>query len=214
MLHNTGLPYTATAMFTTPRLTRVYGEFRSMGRSLAEFVGARHHLAELGTDPLVCQLASERGFARHDLVIRRMVAVETLITIVVVPSRIWCRMDERAELRALRAEARRLRTACVLVPHRILTAPKRGAASRVVGRCRNIQLTVSQESKLLVRTSKDVGTTIGECAAAIPDHPDPVGAVLGLVARGELKLDRCATLDLATLVRRASQPPLIFGERP
>lgn len=191
----------ATMLFSNPRFARIAIEQRRLRRAVADYVASRQGLATLGTDPLVEQLVSAAGFDPYDLAIVTVGARGGQFTVVGVPTRIWREPDDMLSLFGVKADFRSLRGRCVLVPQKWLNAPRRSASARAIAGSRNIALRHAEQVALLAHVGDSGTSTVEACAAVIRRHADPYGAVLALVARGHLLIDRHAKLGPGTTVR-------------
>lgn len=80
-------------------------------------------------------------------------------------------------------------------------------ASLVDGVAHHVLVSASTQVQILSIVDETGSATIGEIVAELPDHPDPVGAVMVMVRLNILVLDLNGVLDANTIVRRAEPEP-------
>ena len=75
-------------------------------------------------------------------------------------------------------------------------------------------LTASDQVVILAVIDETGSASVGDVAAVLPDHPDPVGAVLAMVAAGVLDADVKSVLDVHTIIGRRNMPFNSSGDDP
>jgi hypothetical protein len=180
------------------RDARVTTEFIKLKSSFASIVGADHRLSCLGPDALVDQIISSLGIDRRQAFTGRMLLLRHLgsatiyrtFTAIVVASRLLHSDDTRALIREAVAMAERERTKCMIVPQKWICAPRRHSTARLIACSATVETNATQRLGIITHVIENGWSTLGECALMTPDHDDPVGAVLCLVAAGDLTIDR------------------------
>lgn len=180
------------------RDARVTAEFIKLKSSFASIVGADHRLSCLGPDALVDQIISSLGIDRRQAFTGRMLLLRHLgaatiyktFTAIVVASRLLHSDDTRALVHDAVAMAEKERAKCVIVPQKWVCAPRRHSTARLIACSATVEINATQRLGIITHVIENGWSTLGECALAIPDHEDPVGAVLALVAAGNLTIDR------------------------
>ncbi|MBE7733261.1 class I SAM-dependent methyltransferase [Devosia faecipullorum] len=81
------------------------------------------------------------------------------------------------------------------------------APSLIDGMVQHALVSPSIQVQILSIVDETGSATIGDITDELPDHPDPVGAVMVMVGLKILVLDPCGVLDAHTLVRRADPEP-------
>ncbi|WEJ34073.1 hypothetical protein [Devosia sp. SD17-2] len=81
------------------------------------------------------------------------------------------------------------------------------APSLIDGLVQHALVSPSIQIQILSIIDETGSATIGDITAELPDHPDPIGAVMVMVGLNILVLEVCGVLDAHTLVRRADPQP-------
>jgi hypothetical protein len=162
----------------------------------------------MGEDPVVQHLVASAGFGAFDIHVQRVGCDGPIVTVLCVPTRIWRDPESRRLLLEVKVQARALRTCCILVPQRWLRAPVRSSVARVLAGTRHTTYTRRQMTDALSHIDELRITSIIEAASAIKDHDDPVGAILSMVCRGIVDIDRSKPIDADTYAAVALLAPL------
>jgi hypothetical protein len=159
-----------------------------------------------GADHTVAKLASALGFERHDLTIVRAVLGRRTITLIITPRRLWHRPECHSQLILLKRHSRNVGIRTILMAEaQLRKQPRLDNAAQVVA-AGQVRLTLSQRFRLEIylMTNPDP-VPLGECAALLAEHDDPVSAVLGLVYAGHLSVDLNRNITPETLVHLAAR---------
>jgi len=175
--------------------SRVTEEYRRMRANFATIVAADHRIDCMGVDPFVKQLISSHGLdQRQAFTARLLIKGETgrchRVTAIIVAARLCHNDADRITLREITMQAAEERTRCLLVPQHSLLVPRRLGSAHLLASSRDITCTQSERLAVLEHAAEHGWSTLGDCSSVLQGHADPVGAVLGLVARGALRIDR------------------------
>lgn len=140
-----------------------------------------------GVDHVIVALAENAGFERFDLTICRVAFQRRTISLIIAPRRLWHTAEGKSQLLLLKREARRLSIRCILVSEGALKKEPRLTNARLIADTSNTQLSYSQRFRVEMYVLATVfPVSLSECAALLPEHDDPVSAVLSLVRAGVL----------------------------
>lgn len=192
---------TTSAVLSTPRNARIAAEHRRIRYNLGTIVAADCRLAALHPNPLVDQLLAAHGFDPQEAFSMRLIATRPTIvsnpiaqavafTAIIASSRAWHRGTDRELLHSVKQQALNERVRCILVPQRALAAPMRLATAKLISASRYVNFTATDRLVVLSHVQDEGWSTLSDCAALISHHPDPAGAILALVAKGDISIDR------------------------
>ena len=109
---------------------------------------------------------------------------------IVAPRRIWHRAETYRQLLLLKHLARRISSRVILVPDEQLKKQPRLDNATAVVAAADTNITMSQRLRVETFVLSEGGSaTLGACAQVLPEHEDPIGALMALVHAGRLYLD-------------------------
>jgi hypothetical protein len=187
------------AICATPREARLASEHRRLRQNLNAIITADARLVDLGPDPLIDQLLSASGFDRREAFSVRMLIARSgqwlhgsvfERTAIIASSRCWHRKGDRDMLLAVKEEAAKVRVRCLLVPQRSLAGPMRLSTAKMIASSQHVRCTATDRLRIIGHLQESGGSSsLLDCAGQIV-HFDPVGAVLAMVTKGDLSIDR------------------------
>lgn len=154
-----------------------------------------------GVDHSVVALAENAGFERFDLTIVRVAFQRRTISLIIAPRRLWHTAEGKSQLLLLKREARSLSIRCILVSEGALKSEPRLTNARIIADTSNTHLSYSQRFRVEMWVLGTIApVSLSECAALLPEHDDPVSAVLSLVRAGVLFIPLDKVIGPETLV--------------
>lgn len=142
----------------------------------------------IGGNFAVEAIANRLGFLPHDLAIADVRIGRRIITLIVVPHRIWDRAFPSAKCIDLRFQARQEGYAAILVPQAVIEREPRLGNSRLLARTATIKVDATSRMLVLAHLIENGASCIFELAGLI-QHQDPIGAILHLVTTGVIAID-------------------------
>lgn len=185
-----------------PRVARFAAEHKKLATAAKNYAYATPGLVALGEDPVVEQLLSAAGFPKLDAYVLRLIAWGSLVTAICVPTRVWREPECRSVLREIKAQAAENLTKCILVPQWSAKAEVRATVARVLATARHTTFDRDDKNRVLDHLDAKKISTIGNAAALLRDHDDPVGAVLAMACTGHIDVDRSRILSGSTWISR------------
>lgn len=176
------------------RRTRQIRRNVKLHKQVKDLITANPSCRYIGGNHAVEQIAIRLGFEPHDLAIADVKIGRRIVTLVVVPHRIWDRSFPSAKCIDLRFQAREAGYAAVLVPQAVVEREPRLGNSQLLARTTKITLDASSRMAVLAHLIENGASCLSELAGLV-SHPDPFGAVLHLVTTGAIALDmgKCIT---------------------
>jgi hypothetical protein len=168
--------------------------------ALRAYVYAHPKLTALGNDPLVNQLMRAAGFGATEFVVEHVAVRGRPVTVIVLPRHLWRDPDCRRALLEVKAAAAAMRSRCVLVPHSSIVGNKRARAATTIQQGRRARYSEQQLDAVLTHVRMARIATIADCAAILPTHVDPFSAILAMIARGYLDVDRDQPITTASWI--------------
>lgn len=93
----------------------------------------------------------------------------------------------------------------VLAATRQLNKQPRLENAQLLQAAARVEITATQRVELELFVTDSGGASLVDCAHQIPDHPDPVGAILGLVTARRLEIDVSQPIGPYSMVHASSQ---------
>jgi hypothetical protein len=183
------------------RATRYKRESERRRANTMLLLAADSRVRYRGVDHAVVALAENAGFERFDLTIVRVALQRRTMSLIIAPRRLWHTPEGKSQLLLLKREARSLSIRCILVSEGALKKEPRLANARLIAGTSNTQLTHSQRFRVEMYVLSTISpVSLSECAGILPDHDDPVSAVLSLVRAGVLFIPLDTVIGPETLV--------------
>lgn len=139
-------------------------------------------------DYRVSEMAHKAGFTSHDLVGLRIWAEGAGFTAILVPLRFWYRPLWLHRVIELRDIIRRTGQRCIVAPASVVSKQPRLRNARLVAACNGVAVKISDQVNLLNRIVELGGLSLQDAATLI-EARDPAGAVLSMVAKGQLSIE-------------------------
>jgi len=174
---------------------------RRLRRNTLSLVNASPALTILGPDRYVENLAAGLGFREDRLVILRILAHLTPVTLIVVPSEMWGSPQDRLRLLELKADAAFADHRCILVPEGIIQRQPRLENARLI-ETSGTSVNADQRLALMAYLIEAGPSSLLDCAKAI-QHDTPAAAILHLSAAGIIVLHADSHIGPDTIVELA-----------
>lgn len=191
------------------RRTRHIKRNVKLHQQVRDLITANPDCRYIGGNHAIEHIATRLGFEPHDLAIADVKIGRRIVTLIVVPHRIWDRSFPSAKAIDLRFQAREAGHAAILVPQAVVEREPRLGNSQLLARTVNIKVDVTSRMAVLAHLIENGASCLSELAGLMT-HSDPFGAVLHLVTTGAiaLNIDQCITpytmVDLPSPASRAN----------
>jgi len=163
-------------------------------QQVRDLITANPDCRYIGGNSAVEHIATRLGFEPHDLAIADVKIGRRIVTLIVVPHRIWDRPFPSAKAIDLRFQAREAGHAAILVPQAVVEREPRLGNSQLLARTVAIKVDATSRMAVLAHLIQHGPSCLSELAGLVT-HTDPFGAVLHLVTTGAiaLNIDQCIT---------------------
>jgi len=163
-------------------------------KQIKDLITANPTCRYVGGNQTVENIAARLGFQPHDLAIADVRIGRRIVTLIVLPHRIWDRPFPAAKAIDLRFQAREAGHAAILVPQAVIEREPRLGNSQLLARTVNVKVDATSRMTILAHLIENGPCCLSELAGLI-EHHDPFGAVLHLVTSGviALNIEACIT---------------------
>jgi len=152
----------------------------------------------IGPNAAVMAMAERLGFKTFDLAIAE-VRCAKVMTFIVVPFGVWNDKMLREKVFELRRMARREGHQSMLVPQGVLQREPRLSNSRLVSRSARLRLDATGMMSVLTYLIENGASSVSELASLITSV-DPIGAIFGMLASGDIEIDMGKPISPSTMV--------------
>jgi hypothetical protein len=204
------LAYATRSATLAPTIApRDYRRARHIKRNLKlhnqvrDLITANPACSYIGGNSAVEHITYRLGFMPHDLAIADAKIGRRIITLIVVPHRIWDQAYPSSMCIELRNQARNAGYAAVLVPQAVIEREPRLGNSQLLARTAKIKLDATSRMAVLAHLIDHGASCLVELAELI-EHRDPMGAILHLVTTGVLTIDMGSCITPYTMADIAS----------
>lgn len=199
-------PATLTMSHRDFRRTRHIQRNLKLHQQIRDLISANPACRYIGGNSPVEAIAARLGFAPHDLAIVDVKIGRRIVTLVVVPHRIWDRSFPSAKAIDLRFQAREAGHAAILVPQAVVEREPRLGNSQLLARTTNIKVDATSRMVVLAHLIEHGACCLSELADLV-DHSDPFGVMLHMVTTGAIAIDLGKPITPYTMVDIPSPTP-------
>jgi hypothetical protein len=172
-------------------------------KQIKDLITANPTCRYVGGNQTVENIAARLGFQPHDLAIADVKIGRRVVTLIVLPHRIWDRPFPAAKAIDLRFQAREAGHAAILVPQSVIEREPRLGNSQLLARTATIKVDATARMAVLAHLIENGASCIFELAGLIR-HQDPIGAILHLVTTGVIAIDMGSCITPYTMADIAS----------